>query len=37
MPIPNDPALVQIALHWQTVHLDAGGLAASDGLTFSIL
>ena len=34
VPIPNDPALAGVVLHAQCLHLEAGGFAASDGVTF---
>ena len=37
MPIPNTPALAGIAVHAQSFHIDGGGLAASDAVTFGAI
>ncbi len=37
LPIPAEPSLVEQSLFFQSFHLDAGGLAASDGLKVTFM
>ncbi|MBK8097331.1 MAG: hypothetical protein IPK26_09495 [Planctomycetes bacterium] len=37
IPIPASPSLFGAVLHGQTLHVEAGGFAASDGVTFGLV
>jgi hypothetical protein len=37
IPFPADPAPAGAVLHAQSVHVETGGLAASDGVTFGVI
>lgn len=37
IPIPADPALAGAVLHAQSIHIETGGFAASNGVTFGVI
>jgi len=37
LPIPNLQALVGASLCFQTIHIDAGGLASSNGIRMTVM